>query len=65
MTISNKQLSHYRVEREIGQGGMATIYRAIDTRTEGVVALKVLMPHWARDLVVLRRFQKEGENARR
>jgi len=65
MTLSNKQLSHYRVEREIGQGGMATIYRAIDTRTEGVVALKVLMAHWARDLVVLRRFQKEGENARR
>ena len=39
MTLSNKQLSHYRVEREIGQGGMATIYRAIDTHG-GVVALK-------------------------
>lgn len=65
MALPNKQLGHYKVEREIGQGGMATIYRATDTRDDRVVALKVLMPHWARDLVVLRRFQKEGENAQR
>lgn len=34
----------YRVEREIGEGGMATVYLADDVRHERKVALKVLKP---------------------
>ncbi len=34
----------YRIEREIGQGGMATVYLADDLRHERKVALKVLKP---------------------
>ena len=34
----------YRVERELGQGGMATVYLAEDLRHERKVALKVLKP---------------------
>ena len=32
----------YRVEREFGEGGMATVYLADDLKHEGKVALKVL-----------------------
>ena len=37
----------YRVEREIGEGGMATVYLAEDLRHERKVALKVLQPELA------------------
>ncbi|MBA3659293.1 MAG: serine/threonine protein kinase, partial [Gemmatimonadales bacterium] len=34
----------YRIERELGQGGMATVYLAYDLRHERKVAIKVLKP---------------------
>jgi eukaryotic-like serine/threonine-protein kinase len=36
--------SRYRIERELGQGGMATVYLAVDVRHQRKVALKVLHP---------------------
>ena len=37
----------YRIERELGSGGMATVYRADDLRHERKVAIKVLRPELA------------------
>jgi hypothetical protein len=37
----------YRIERELGQGGMATVYLAEDLRHRRKVALKVLKPRLA------------------
>ena len=34
----------YRIQRELGQGGMATVYLAQDLRHDRKVALKVLRP---------------------
>ena len=34
----------YRIERELGQGGMATVYLAQDLKHDRHVALKVLRP---------------------
>jgi serine/threonine protein kinase/Flp pilus assembly protein TadD len=41
---------HYEVEREIGRGGMATVYAAQDLKHRRTVALKVLHPHLAVNL---------------
>jgi len=40
----------YRIEREFGQGGMATVYLAHDLRHDRQVALKVLRPELAATL---------------
>jgi eukaryotic-like serine/threonine-protein kinase len=37
----------YRIERESGQGGMATVYLALDLRHDRQVAIKVLRPEFA------------------
>jgi serine/threonine-protein kinase len=42
--------SRYRIERVVGAGGMATVYRAYDLRHERTVAIKVLRPELATSL---------------
>jgi eukaryotic-like serine/threonine-protein kinase len=39
--------NRYRIERELGQGGMATVYLAEDLRHDRKVAIKVLRPELA------------------
>ncbi len=40
-----RKLGKYEILDEIGHGGMATVYRARDTRLDRLVALKVMHPH--------------------
>ncbi len=54
----------YRIERELGRGGMATVYLAQDIRHKRPVALKVLHPELAATLGP-ERFQREIELAAR
>src|SRR3954462_4400509 len=46
-SIGSALADRYRVERELGQGGMATVYLAEDLRHRRKVALKVLKPELA------------------
>jgi tetratricopeptide (TPR) repeat protein len=54
----------YRIEREIGQGGMATVYLAHDRKHRRPVGIKVLRPEVVR-LLGTRRFLQEIEIAAR
>lgn len=49
---------HYRIERELGHGGMATVYLCTDIRDEGLVAVKVLRPELG-SVVTRERFFRE------
>lgn len=52
----------YKVEREIGRGGMATVYLCKDMKDGGMVAVKVLRPELG-SAVVVERFLREIEFA--
>src|SRR3954465_4950622 len=43
-TLTQQLAGHYRVERELGAGGMATVYLAHDLKHDRDVAIKVLHP---------------------
>ena len=55
----------YRVERRIARGGMATVYEALDTRLDRVVALKIMHPGLADDADFVSRFVREAKSAAR
>jgi serine/threonine-protein kinase len=44
LRLTNALASHYRIERELGAGGMATVYLAHDIKHDRDVAIKVLHP---------------------
>lgn len=55
----------YRVEARIAVGGMATVYRALDTRLDRVLALKVMHPTLAADASFVERFIREAKSVAR
>lgn len=56
-------IDRYLVQKKIGAGGFATVYRAWDTRLDCVVAIKVLHPEHTRNIADLERFQREAKIA--
>ena len=62
-TLIDSTISHYKVLRKIGQGGMGEVYLAEDTRLQRKVALKVLPPAFAAAPEGLSRFEREARTA--
>jgi beta-lactam-binding protein with PASTA domain len=55
----------YRIDALIAVGGMATVYRALDTRLDRVLALKVMHPALAADASFVERFIREAKSVAR
>lgn len=61
--LAGIRLGNYEVGRQIGVGGMGTVYEARDLRLDRMVALKVLSGAFANDDDRIRRFRQESRAA--
>ncbi|MEO6238090.1 MAG: protein kinase [Vicinamibacterales bacterium] len=57
------RLSHYEISARLGEGGMGVVYRAIDTRLNRTVALKVISRGAVLDPALRQRFAREARAA--
>jgi len=59
--LIGEQISHYRVKRIVGRGGMGTVYEALEPNLDRKVALKVLSPEASTDRENVDRFKREAK----
>jgi serine/threonine protein kinase len=55
----------YRIERELGRGGMGAVYKAIHAGTDRPVAVKVIVPQFMASDEFIERFRREAKAAGR
>jgi serine/threonine-protein kinase len=58
-----KTISHYRILKAIGDGGMGTVYKAEDVNLKRLVALKFLLPGLTKNEEAKQRFISEAQTA--
>src|SRR5215207_10872365 len=61
MTEGRQLLGKYRIFEELGSGGFATVYKAVDITLDREVALKILDPLILRDPPFINRFKQEAK----
>ncbi len=61
--MGTESFGHYELQGLLGRGGMGQVYRAHDSVTDRVVALKVLPAHLAEDTEFQQRFRREARIA--
>jgi eukaryotic-like serine/threonine-protein kinase len=54
------RLGPYEIQAPLGAGGMGEVYKAIDTRLSRTVAIKVLPSHFADNVEMRQRFDREA-----
>jgi len=59
--LTGKTMGKYRIEKLLGRGGMAEVYKAYHPTLERYVAIKVLYPHLAEVEGFLDRFKREAK----
>jgi len=60
-SLLGQQLDEYRLEALLGQGGMASVYRALDTRLNRYAAVKVIRTSFRADSDYVTRFEREAQ----
>src|SRR5262249_50370225 len=58
-----EMLSHYRIQKKLGAGGMGEVYKALDTRLSRTVVIKVLPRELTAREANLKRFAREARLA--
>lgn len=59
--MNSGSVGPFKIERELGRGGMGQVFLAVDTKLDRPVAIKALPPHLAQDPDRLARFQREAK----
>ena len=59
--VTNREIPGYKVQEELGRGGMGVVYRAVDLRLKRQVALKVILTAEHASTSDLERFKSEAE----
>jgi serine/threonine-protein kinase len=60
-SLVGQTLGGYRLTGRLGQGGMATVYKAYEPALDRYVAVKVLPQFFARDPIFVQRFRREAK----
>ncbi len=61
MGISSQRIGKYELQERLGRGGMAEVWKALDTQLGRLVAVKILHPDLQNDPNFLTRFEREAQ----
>lgn len=64
-SLEGMRLDHFELQEFVGGGGMGAVFRALDTRLNRTVAVKILSSEHAADEETVRRFHNEAQSAAR
>lgn len=60
--LTGKMIGRYKVLESIDKGGMAVVYKAMDTHLERLVAIKLILPQDQHNEIFVRRFDREAKS---
>ena len=55
------QINQYKILEKIGSGGQGTVYKALDTKLNRTVVIKVLPPELTQKTANFKRFEREAQ----